>query len=362
MLTASPMIYTLKKIDWGLATSVLLLIAIGLASLASSSSELLGKQILWVVLGLIVAFGLIQIDLRSFFSHRNVIFGMYFLVLGLLVITYLFAPEIKGNRAWLAIGSFQFQPSELAKVALIFVLAYFFSKSHIFIGRWKTIFRSFVYFALPAGLIAMQPDIGSASILFLVWFGFVLVSGIPLKRLAVAAIFFALAFVVMWTSVLKDYQKDRIVGVFQPERDPLGVNYSVIQAKIAIGDGGWFGRGFGQGTQVQLGFLPEAQNDFIFAAIAEEGGIVASAILLGAFLWMTLRILKIGLFIDGNFYKLVCLGSVILFCGQFILHVGSNLGLLPVIGVTLPFVSYGGSSIIVNLILIGVIESVYVRK
>lgn len=356
------MSYIFRKIDWGLALCVLVLVGLGLASLASSSSDLFVKQLLWVVIGAVIALMLVYVDLRSFFSNRNVIFGMYFLVLALLLLTYFFAPEIKGNRAWLAVGSFQFQPSELAKVALIFVLAYFFSRRHVSIARWKTIFRSFVYFAIPAGLIAIQPDIGSAAILFVVWFGFVLVSGIPLRRLAVAGIFFAIAFIMLWTSVLEGYQKERILGVFQPERDPLGVNYSVIQSKIAIGAGGWLGKGFGQGTQVQLGFLPEAHNDFIFAAIAEEGGLIVSLILLGTFLWMILRILKIGLFIDGNFHKLVCLGAVIMFFGQFVLHVGSNVGFLPVIGVTLPFVSYGGSSMIVNMILIGVIESVYVKK
>jgi len=352
----------IKKIDWGLVFTTMALIGIGLASLASSSPELLGKQILWVAIGCVIAFLLIHVDLRSFFGNRNVIFGIYFFILALLLLTYFFAPEIKGNRAWLAIGSFQFQPSELAKVALIFVLAYFFSRGHVSIGRWKTIFRSFVYFALPAGLIAIQPDIGSAAILFLVWFGFVLVSGIPIRRLAVAGVFFAIAFVVLWVGVLQEYQKERILGVFEPERDPLGVNYSAIQSKIAIGAGGWFGKGFGQGTQVQLGFLPEAHNDFIFAAIAEEGGLIIALVVLGMFLWMILRILKIGLFIEGNFYKLICLGSVIMFFGQFLLHVGSNIGLLPVIGVTLPFVSYGGSSMVVNMLLIGIIESVYVKK
>jgi rod shape determining protein RodA len=142
----------------------------------------------------------------------------------------------------------------------------------------------------------------------------------------------------------------------------MGINYHVIQSKIAIGSGGIFGKGFGQGTQVQLGFLPEAQTDFIFAAIAEEGGLLAATILLASFFWMIFRIIKIGLLTEGNFNKFLCLGSAILFLIQFVLNVGSNLGVLPVIGVTLPFVSYGGSSMLASMILVGMIQSVWIRR
>ena len=150
--------------------------------------------------------------------------------------------------------------------------------------------------------------------------------------------------------------------MFHPQQDPLGISYNVIQSKIALGSGGIFGEGFGQGTQVQLGFLPEAQTDFIFAAVAQEGGMFAIAIMLAAFVWMILRLLKMGYLLDNNFGKLVCVGTAVFFMTQSLFNVGSNLGLFPVVGVTLPFVSYGGSSMIINLMLVGIAQSLYAKR
>lgn len=356
------MLSFIKKIDWKLALACALLIAGGLLSLLSTAQDLFFKQIAWIILGLFIALILTYVDLRSFFSRKSVIFGIYSIVISLLVITFFLAPKIKGNRAWILIGPFQFQPSELAKVALILVLAYFFSKRHIGIASWRTIITSFIYSIIPAGLVALQPDMGSALVIMAIWVGFVLVSGMPLKKILIAALFAGLAFGVMWTSVLKDYQKERVVGLFTPSRDPLGINYNVIQSKIAIGSGGFLGKGFKQGTQVQLGFLPEAQTDFIFAAIGEEGGFLGITLIFIAFLWMNMRILKIGALVDGNFYKFLCLGTTTLFLIQFIFHIGSNLGFLPVVGVTLPFVSYGGSSMLASMMLVGMIQSAYSKK
>jgi rod shape determining protein RodA len=352
----------IKKIDWQMIISVFVLIGAGLLSLLSSKPDLFYKQIVWVVIG--GAFGLFftMVDLRSFFSHKSVIRWLFLTIVFVLIGTFIFAPSIKGNRSWIVFGSFQFQPSEFAKIVLIITLSYFFSRAHVKIAYWKTIVSSFLISAILGFLVAILPDMGSALVLFAIWFGFVLVSGIPLKRFVILGLVFILGFFLLWTLVLKPYQKERIIGIFFPEKDPTGVNYQVIQSKIAIGSGGFFGKGFGQGTQVQLGFLPEAQTDFIFAAIVEEGGLFVSLILLGAFGFLITRILKVGSLIDGNFNKFFCLGTSILFLSQFILNVGSNIGLLPVVGVTLPFVSYGGSSIFTNLVLIGIIQSIWVRR
>ena len=166
----------------------------------------------------------------------------------------------------------------------------------------------------------------------------------------------------MWQSILEDYQKERILGTLFPERDVLGINYSVSQSKIAIGSAGFFGKGFSQGTQTQLGFLPEAQTDFIFASLIEEWGLLGGMLIIVAFLVLIFRIIKIGLASDNNFNRFFCLGAIVLFGSQFILNIGSNLGITPVIGVTFPFLSYGGSSVLVNLILIGIVQSIIVRK
>ena len=210
--------------------------------------------------------------------------------------------------------------------------------------------------------MAIQPDLGSVIILFLIWFGFLLVSGLRPKHLIISLLIFLLIASLMWFGVLKNYQKERIIGLFFPERDVLGINYNVIQSKIAIGSAGFLGKGFGQGTQVQLGFLPEAQTDFIFAAIAEEFGLIAGFLVIAAFLWMIFRVIKIGADSNDNFSRFVCLGAAILFITQFFLNIGSNLGLVPVVGVTFPFLSYGGSSLLTNLIIVGIIQSVVVRK
>jgi rod shape determining protein RodA len=356
------MSFLFRKIDWQLGIAILILMAAGLLSLLSSSPDFFYKQLYWIAIAVIVAMILIFSDLRSFFSHKAVVRGFYILIVVALIFAFFFAPKIKGNRSWIVIGSFQFQPSEFAKVALIIALAYFFSKAHIGIGRWKIVITSFFYFAVLGGLVGSLPDMGSAFILFSVWFGFLLVSGMPFKKVMLSTVLFAVIFALMWVSVLKPYQKERVLSTLFPERDPMGSNYHVIQSKIAIGSGGVFGKGFGQGTQVQLDFLPEAQTDFIFAAIAEEGGLIAITIIIGAFGWMIFRILKIGNMIDGNFNKFLCLGTALLFIAQLVFNVGSNLGALPVIGVTFPFVSYGGSSLLANMILVGMIQSAWAKR
>ncbi len=353
---------SLKKIDWQLAAAIAALAGIGLTSLLSTRPALFWHQLGWIVLGVGIALTVVWVDIRSFLGRRSFVLGVYIFSLVLLGLTYAFAPVIKGNRAWIFIGPFQFQPSEFAKIALIAMLSYFFSKRHIGIAHWRTLFASLVYAGIPAVIIALQPEMGSALLLGVVWFGFIVFSGLPLRHFIIFLLVAAALGAGMWMFALKGYQKDRIMTLIDPNRDPLGASYNVIQSKIAVGSGGVWGQGFRQGTQVQLGFLPEAQNDFIVAAIAEEGGLVGSLVLLGAFGWMMWRILVIGERIDGNMGKFFCLGTVILFSAQFVFNAGSALGLFPVVGVTFPFVSYGGSSITADFLLIGVIQSLYAKK
>ena len=352
----------LKNLDWKLNFAVLFLTTTGLLSLASAKPELFWKQLLFFGIGLICVFLTVQFDWRPFINYKTVILGIYLFIIFLVFITYFFAPTVRGVKGWLPIGPFQFQASEFAKIVLIVLFANFFKKRHISIARVSNLLISFVYFAAPAFLVLIQPDLGSVLILFSIWFGFLLVSGIKWRHLAIALIIFSLAGISMWFYGLHDYQKNRILGVFLPERDPLGANYNVIQAKIAIGSGGFFGKGFGQGTQTQLGFLPEAGTDFIFAAIVEEFGFLVGLLIIFAFLVLAFRIIDIGLAADNNFSRFICLGAVIFWGVQFMLNIGSNLGLTPVIGVTFPFLSYGGSSLLTNLILIGMIQSIVARK
>jgi len=351
-----------KSLDWKLNLSVLFLMAASLVSLISSRPDLFWKQLIFWLAGFILIFLIVKFDWRPYVNYRGVVFGLYFLVILLLIATYFFAPNIKGNRAWLVLGPFNFQVAEFSKLVLIIFFAYFFSRKRLGIGKISNIIGSFVYFLIPGFLVALQPDFGSALVLFCLWFGFLLVSGVKYRHLIISLIIFCILGVIIWQSVLKDYQKERILGFFFPGRDPLGINYSVIQSKIAIGSAGFLGKGFGQGTQVQLGFLPEASTDFVFPAFVEEWGWLMGFVLILVFGSLVLRIIKIGLESDNNFNRFICLGTVILFSTQFIFSVGSSLGLTPVIGITFPFFSYGGSSLLTNLILVGIIQAVFVHR
>jgi len=219
-----------------------------------------------------------------------------------------------------------------------------------------------VLFAIPAGLVAMQPDLGSGFILATIWFGFLLFAGLPLRRILLALLIFLVVGVYGWSNVLKDYQRERITNVFYPERNVLGLNYSVNQSKIAIGSAGFWGKGYGQGTQTQLGFLTEPASDFVLAAFIEEWGIAGGLLLLAAFVFLELWIIRVGLVADRNFETFVCIGVASMFAMQFLVNVGSTLGIMPVVGLTFPFVSYGGSSLVANFVLIAIVNSIRMRS
>lgn len=351
----------LKRQDWWLYAAVLFLIIAGLLVSVSISRALFWQQIIWLAIGIITAVIISLIDWRPLITYRWLILLVYLLSVGLLAIVSFIAPPIRHVRSWLVLGPVQFQVSEFAKVALIILLAYFFSRRHVGIAHFKNLIPSFIYLAVPAFFILRQPDLGSAMILFCIWAGFLLVSGIPWRHLLVGVGVLIIGGVLAWSSFLRPYQKERIVAFLNPAYDPLGVNYGVIQSKIAIGSAGFFGKGFEQGTQLQLGFLPEAQADFVVAAFIEEWGLSGGLLVVAAFGFLLLRIIRIGFYSQNNFFRLLCLGTAVMFLAQFIFNIGSALGLLPVVGVTFPFLSYGGSSLLMNMVLIGIIESVAAR-
>jgi rod shape determining protein RodA len=279
----------------------------------------------------------------------------------LLTITLLFGTTIRNTKAWIVVGPFQFQTAELAKIALIVFLAYFFARRHVGIGQIRNIVTSFFYFFLPTSLVLLQPDGGSAMVFFGLWIGFLLVSGLRWRHIVVGVLIMLALSLAGW-SFLKDYQRERIFAFVNPEYDPQGINYNVIQSKIAIGSGGWFGRGFGQGTQVHLKFLPEPATDFILSAFIEEWGFIGGLFVIGVFMFLIFRIMVIGSRSENNFSRFICIGAVVMFLVQFGLNVGSALGVLPVVGVTFPFFSYGGSSLLTSALLIGIIQSIAVRS
>ncbi|KKU14729.1 hypothetical protein A3A20_02510 [Candidatus Wolfebacteria bacterium RIFCSPLOWO2_01_FULL_45_19] len=350
----------IRRFDWQLIVAICILGVASFLALSSINPELAIRQIVWYLLGFIVMFAVAYFDWRPFINEKGFVLGIYIFSISLLALTYFFQP-LQGANRWIIAGPLQFQPVELVKVALIIAFAYFFARRHVSMGRFLNILKSFTLLVLPVTLVVFQPDLGSAMILLAIWAGFLLISGIRWRHLVVAIVIAVIAAFFMWNQVLHEYQKERVVGLFFPEYDPLGINYNVIQAKISIGSAGFFGKGFGQGTQLQLGFLPEAEHDFIFAAFTEEWGLAGAFVLLATSLFVMLRIIKIGSTVGGNFFRFVCLGTAVLFLSHFVLNVGSNLGLTPAVGITYPFLSYGGSSILTSFLLIGMIQGIAAR-
>lgn len=355
------MISLLKRHDWPLNIAIAVLSLASLAILYSINIEFFWRQLIWLVLSLLAVIFFTFVEWRSLLTYRWLVTVIYLATVALLAITLVVAPTIRSAKSWIVIGPISIQTSEFAKVALIILLSFFFARSHIGIGYWPILAKSFLYFAIPAGLVLLQPDLGTTLVLTAVWLSFLLVSGMRWRHIAIGLGLILIIFFVAWNYFLHDYHKERIKGLFNPEYDPLGINYGVIQSKIAIGSAGFFGKGFRQGTQVQLGFLPEAQGDFIFSAFVEEWGILGGLVVLSAFGLALWRLIKIGVTAENNLLRLLTLGTVMMMLIHFVFNIGSSLGLLPVVGVPFPFLSYGGSNILASAFLIGIIQSLVAR-
>lgn len=280
--------------------------------------------------------------------------GAMLLLLSVLVL----GSTVRGTTGWFYLGPFSFQPVELVKPVLAVALASYFSRRARRVFAWRELWESAAIAAVPVLLVLAQPDLGSAAILMGIWAVMVLFAGIPKRYVVSLLLLLAAASVVAWHSFLAPYQKARIMTFVDPASDPLGQGYNVTQAVIAVGAGGWTGRGLGFGSQSQLKFLPESQTDFIFAVVAEELGFVGVSLVLGLWFLLFWRLLmRAGKTKDGfASYVLVGLGASLL-C-QTLIHAGMNLGVLPVTGLGLPLVSYGGSSLIFTLLMLGVAEGI----
>jgi rod shape determining protein RodA len=348
-----------KKLDWLLIFSSLALALIGLFliyQLSYPDFSDFQKQAIFIGVGFLLMIALSFFDPRWLKENSSVILGLYILCLIMLVLLFFFAPEIRGTKSWFKIGSLSFDPIEPTKIVLIILLSKYFSRRHLELNQGKHIVLSGIYTFLPAALVFLQPNFGSAILLLVIWFGILFISGINLRNFVLIALILALILGVGWFYFLEDYQKDRITSFLFPENDVKGLNWNQTQAKIAIGSGGLFGRG-SEITQAKYGFLPEAKTDFIFAAFAERFGFVGILVLMALFIILFFRILKIALDADSNFARLFASGFLILIFVQFFINVAVNLGLLPVIGISLPFVSYGGSNLVFNFIAIGILQS-----
>lgn len=350
--------------DWSLIAATFLLIGIGLVAVWSSAprdSYLFGRQLLWAAVGLGAFFVFSFLDYRLFRNHGLFLVVLYVGAMGALAALLLFAPATRGVKAWFQIGSAGIQPVELMKLVLVLVLAKYFSRRHIEIARLRHLLISGCYVGGAVLLVLLQPDLGSALILAVTWVAVISFSGIQMRHLLFFFLLASIAAIVAWGSLLAPYQKERIAAFFDPYRDPQGAGYNTIQAMIAAGSGRVLGKGIGYGTQSHLNFLPEAETDFIFSAFAEESGFVGAMVLISLFGVLGWRIIAIGMQAQDNFSKLYVLGFGSFLFAQTFLHIAINLGLLPVTGIGLPFISYGGSSLIMTLAGLGILQSIRIH-
>jgi rod shape determining protein RodA len=367
MIMIKPDRRLLLNFDWTLFFLVLLLCVIGLFNIYSAGFSLKDihrvppyiKQIQWILIGIVGMAIAFFIDYR-FLSRHAYIF--YAISVVLLVVVFFTGYATRGSQRWIAIGGFTFQPSELVKLTVILALAKYFDGHRLGTDYpMRKLFTPFVIVLVPFAFILKQPDLGTGLILLILFLSIILFIGLEWKSLLMSAGGIMLMSPLFWF-ILKPYQQERILTFFNPDRDPLGSGYHIIQSMIAVGSGGLFGKGFLKGTQTQLKFLPEQQTDFVFSVFAEEWGFLGGMILMIMYMSLILWGLKIAMHARDYLGALVAYGITILIFWELFINIGMVLGILPVVGIPLPFLSYGGSSMVVLMTAVGLLMNISVRR
>lgn len=356
----------LKKFNWNLLIATVLLFAIGIWNLTSATSVddkslgLYRTQLLWFGVGTVLGAGILLLH-YSFFSRLA--YPIYFLNLLLLVLVMLVGKSSLGARRWLGIGSFTIQPSEFMKLSLVLALAKYFENDRTSGGlRLKDLFLPMLIFGVPFMLILMQPDLGTAMIVGLVVASMILFIGLRPQVLIGILITIAVAAPLSYKYVLKPYQRQRIVSFIDPMTDPKGAGWNSLQSMIAVGSGKIFGKGYRKGTQSHLNFLPEHHTDFIFSVFSEEHGLIGSGILLSLYLFFFMNGFSVCYQSNDKFAMLASFGILAVFFWHVFINMGMVMGILPIVGVPLPFLSYGGSSLLTALIGVGILTNIANRK
>ena len=393
------------KFDFWFFVPIILLLSIGLIAIYSATfnnpiaENNFIRQLIWVGTGIIVFFVVYSIPTNTI---KNIAWPAYIFTILLLIIVVVMGKRVSGAKSWLYVGSLGFQPSELAKISTILALSSFLSKKEIDIESFKDILLALAIGFTPIVLILLEPDMGTVLVFITIFLTIIFWKGISLFGLfivlspgvvAISSMFGTLPFIATLVIVaviliffkkglifsgslfainlaagfftdyvfraLSSHQQIRIKSFLNPMSDPLGSGYNSIQAKVAIGSGGLFGKGFLNGNQTQLNFIPEQWTDFIYCVIGEEFGFIGTVITLILFLWIFLKILKIATTTKNEFLSLTIIGILSLFFIHFMINIGMAIGIMPVIGITLPLVSYGGSSLLVNMALLGIVANVY---
>jgi rod shape determining protein RodA len=347
-------------VDWAMLAAILALSVIGLVNIYSAAGERLAlTQMYAIALGLVALVACLAIDYRSLTDKSHL---LYLAVLALLVYVLFFGAVRGGSRRWIDLGPLNLQPSEFAKATLALVLAKFLGDSRRGAVTRVDLLTAAAITAVPFIVIWQQPDAGTAVTLMPVLFAVAYVAGMPMRIFGIIALAGLLAAPVAWQFALQDYQKERISTFLNPEQDARGAGYQQIQARITVGSGGWWGKGFQQGTQGQLRFLPVAHNDFIFSVLSEEHGFKGVLVALALYLFVILRALESARLAKDRLGAYLVLGVLASFAFQVIYNITMSAGLAPVKGLTLPLMSYGGSSMIATMAGFGLILNVRMRR
>lgn len=350
-----------KGFDWPLFVSSLFLVFLGLSVIYSTSLAAGGirfeKQLIFLVFGIVLLLIFSYIDYRKLGSYWWVLYLFSLLLLGSVLV---FGTLIRGTKGWFVWGSFSFQPVEIVKVFIVIVLSYFLSKhSGSGFGDW---WRSFLIIVPVIGLLYLQPDFGPIFIILTIWLLFNILRGLSKRGWLILISSIMIVSLIAWFGILRDDQKDRLVTFVNPSLDPTGQGFQVRQSIIAIGSGQILGSGLGEGGQSELRFLPEAPTDFVFASLLEQLGLVGFLVLLGiwiVFFWRAVRIIRLA---RDDYTLYVSLGLILLIFIQTIINVAMNLGLAPIVGLPLPFLSYGGSALVSTFLLVGILENIAMRQ
>lgn len=352
--------------DWILLAAVLLLISFGLieiysVALGSGSLNLLNfqKQLLFAGIGIVLLFVFSFVDYYFLRSLNRYIFLFGIL---LLVAVLIFGDTVRGTKGWFNLSGFSLQPVEFVKIILILFLSHYFASLATKVKTTKHFIVSFAYTLVFIFLVMLQPDFGSALILASIWLVLILAADFNLKYFALIGLVAVILFSSAWFFFFKDYQKGRIMTFINPTANSLDSGYNISQAIIAVGSGGLTGKGVGFGSQSQLKFLPEAQNDFIFAVIAEELGFLGVILVLFFYFLLFFRAFKVLGKINNDFGIYFLIGASGLIFIQMFINIGMNMGMMPVVGLPLPFISYGGSSLLSLMIIVGIMQNIIIKS
>jgi rod shape determining protein RodA len=353
----------LAAIDGGLAFAALLLAAVGLATVHSASSELaldyLPRQAVWVGIGLVLLLAAMTIDYRVLLDLSLTLYAFSLILLALVLV---FGEVRGGARSWFVLGPWQFQPSEFAKLATTLFVARYLSEIDQPVLTLRQISTVVGIVAAPMLLTVVEPDMGGAAMFVPLLAGMLLIAGVKLRYLMIAAVLAASVGFGLWTFGMQEYQRERVITYLQPERDPLGSGYHIHQSKIAVGSGELVGKGYMQGTQSQLRFLPARHTDFILAVLAEEWGFLGVATVLGLYVLYIRSGARIAMRARDRSGILVVVGLLSVFCFHVLYNAAMVVGFLPITGIPLPFLSYGGTFMLYNFAATGIILGVDLRR